>query len=64
MSQSQDEHICFNIGGKRYETYKSTILKYPNTLLATMLSERNKDMLQKNSKGKARPWINFELKLN
>lgn len=54
MSQSQDDHICFNIGGKRYETCKSTILKYPNTLLATMLSDRNKDMLLKNSKGKLR----------
>jgi len=54
MSQSQDEHICFNIGGKLYETYKSTILKFPNTLLATMLSERNKDMLQKNNKGEGK----------
>lgn len=51
---NQDEYICFNIGGKRYETCKSTILKYPNTLLATMLSDRNKEMLLKNSKGKLR----------
>lgn len=50
ISQS-DSRIIFNIGGKRYETYKSTILQYPNTFLATMFGTRNQDLTRPDHNG-------------
>jgi hypothetical protein len=51
MQKSVDERIILNVGGIRYETYKSTLLKYPNTLLSAMFSDRNKDLLVKDANG-------------
>lgn len=51
MQRSTDERIVLNVGGIRYETFKSTLLKYPDTLLAAMFSERNKDLLVKDANG-------------
>ncbi|KAF0396105.1 K+ channel tetramerization subfamily protein [Gigaspora margarita] len=39
------EQIVLNVGGIRYETYRSTLTSYPNTLLGTMFAERNKALL-------------------
>ncbi|CAG8640775.1 6140_t:CDS:2, partial [Acaulospora morrowiae] len=42
----QDERIVLNIGGVKYETYRSTLTAYPETLLGTMFHERNNDLLR------------------
>jgi hypothetical protein len=38
ISQIKDEIIELDIGGTIFKTYKSTIMKYPKTLLAVMLN--------------------------
>ncbi|GBB97453.1 hypothetical protein RclHR1_00030010 [Rhizophagus clarus] len=45
-SQRKDERIILNIGGVKYETYRSTLTAYPNTLLGTMFQERNVELLK------------------
>lgn len=40
-----------NVGGVRYETCLSTILKYSDTLLGRMFSERNRSMLLQDDSG-------------
>ncbi|CAG8508490.1 11774_t:CDS:2 [Ambispora gerdemannii] len=43
---SLGERIILNVGGiKQYETYRSTLTAYPDTLLGTMFSERNKQLV-------------------
>lgn len=37
----QDRRIKINVGGRIFETYVSTLRKYPNTLLGTMFHPRN-----------------------
>ncbi len=37
--------IVLNVGGFRYETFRSTLLKYPNTLLGAMFSQQNRVLL-------------------
>jgi len=39
------ERIILNVGGVKYETYRSTLTAYPSTLLGTMFQERNKALL-------------------
>ncbi|CAG8558167.1 7804_t:CDS:2 [Ambispora gerdemannii] len=42
---SKEEKIILNVGGVKYETYKSTFTAYPDTLLGTMFQEHNSSML-------------------
>ncbi|CAG8503410.1 16099_t:CDS:2 [Dentiscutata heterogama] len=44
--ESYGERIILNVGGIKYETYVSTLLAYPTTLLGTMFQERNKALLK------------------
>jgi hypothetical protein len=46
-----DERVVLNVGGTRFETYLSTLTRYPNTTLGTMFSERNRHMLRFNQQG-------------
>ncbi|RIB23838.1 BTB/POZ protein [Gigaspora rosea] len=39
-----EEKIILNIGGKKYETFQSTLTAQPETLLGTMFQDRNKSM--------------------
>ncbi|POG81634.1 BTB/POZ protein [Rhizophagus irregularis DAOM 181602=DAOM 197198] len=39
------ERIILNVGGVKYETYRSTLTAYPETLLGTMFQERNHALL-------------------
>ncbi|CAG8670964.1 3731_t:CDS:2 [Acaulospora colombiana] len=39
------EKIVLNVGGVKYETYRSTLIAYPTTLLGTMFADRNKELL-------------------
>ncbi|GBC44407.2 BTB/POZ protein [Rhizophagus irregularis DAOM 181602=DAOM 197198] len=39
------ERIILNVGGIKYETYRSTLTAYPSTLLGTMFQERNRALL-------------------
>ncbi|CAG8637351.1 7412_t:CDS:2, partial [Ambispora gerdemannii] len=39
------ERIVLNVGGIKYETYRSTLTAYPDSLLGTMFAERNKALL-------------------
>ncbi|GBB90881.1 hypothetical protein RclHR1_00180019 [Rhizophagus clarus] len=41
-----EETIILNVGGVKYETFRSTLTAYPNTMLGTMFSERNKMTLK------------------
>ncbi|CAG8592471.1 7808_t:CDS:2 [Dentiscutata erythropus] len=43
---SINERIILNVGGIKYETYRSTLTAYPETLLGTMFQERNQSLLQ------------------
>ncbi|CAG8545000.1 11439_t:CDS:2 [Ambispora leptoticha] len=40
-----DERIILNVGGVKYETYRSTLTAYPDTLLGTMFQQRNQQLL-------------------
>ncbi|RIA91422.1 hypothetical protein C1645_767613 [Glomus cerebriforme] len=40
-----EDRIILNVGGIKYETFRSTLTAYPDTLLGTMFSNRNKDMM-------------------
>nr|CAG8549675.1 5819_t:CDS:2 [Entrophospora candida] len=40
----QEESIILNVGG--YETYRSTLIAYPHTLLGIMFAERNVELLR------------------
>ncbi|CAH1763498.1 1137_t:CDS:2 [Entrophospora sp. SA101] len=45
-NKSKDQEIVVLIvGGVRYQTFRSTLTTYPDTLLGTMFQERNKDLL-------------------
>ncbi|CAG8798628.1 14896_t:CDS:2, partial [Gigaspora rosea] len=48
---SSDPRIILNVGGIRYETYRSTLLAYPLTLLGTMFQSRNDSLLQPSNTG-------------
>ncbi|CAG8586918.1 3157_t:CDS:2 [Ambispora gerdemannii] len=39
------ERIILNVGGTKYETYRSTLTAYPDTFLGTMFQDRNKELL-------------------
>ncbi|CAG8529062.1 5056_t:CDS:2 [Ambispora gerdemannii] len=39
------ERIVLNVGGSKYETYRSTLIRYPDSLLGRMFHERNREML-------------------
>ncbi|CAH1759596.1 355_t:CDS:2 [Entrophospora sp. SA101] len=41
----RDERIILNVGGIKYETCRSTLTAYPETLLGTMFHQRNREML-------------------
>ncbi|CAG8434807.1 4190_t:CDS:2 [Scutellospora calospora] len=50
MEESNDrinsnERIILNVGGIKYETYRSTLTAHPETLLGTMFQERNQSLL-------------------
>ncbi|CAI2164388.1 12070_t:CDS:2 [Funneliformis geosporum] len=45
LDQFIDERIILNVGGIKYETYRSTLTAYPKTLLGTMFHPRNRAML-------------------
>ncbi|CAB4489081.1 unnamed protein product [Rhizophagus irregularis] len=47
-----DDVITLNVGGIKYETYRSTLTSYPETFLGTMFKERNKDLLIPRGKNK------------
>ncbi|RIB05215.1 hypothetical protein C2G38_617895 [Gigaspora rosea] len=43
--QIPNDKIILNVGGIKYETYRTTLTAYPDTLLGTMFHPRNKEML-------------------
>ncbi|KAF0394262.1 BTB/POZ protein [Gigaspora margarita] len=45
MSIHKEERIVLNVGGIKYETYRSTLTAYPDTMLGTMFQERNGSLL-------------------
>ncbi|RIB16824.1 BTB/POZ protein [Gigaspora rosea] len=45
MKSTNDERVILNVGGIKYETYRSTLTQYPKTLLGAMFQERNDAML-------------------
>ncbi|KAG9304823.1 hypothetical protein G9A89_016853 [Geosiphon pyriformis] len=38
----EPERIVLNVGGTKYETYRSTLTAYPHTFLGTMFQDRNR----------------------
>ncbi|KAG9304793.1 hypothetical protein G9A89_016823 [Geosiphon pyriformis] len=44
LSNASDR-IVLNVGGVKYETYRSTLTAYPDTLLGTMFQNRNSELL-------------------
>ncbi|CAG8503026.1 14137_t:CDS:2 [Funneliformis caledonium] len=45
LKYKSKERIILNVGGIKYETYRSTLTAYPETMLGTMFEERNKELL-------------------
>jgi uncharacterized protein YjbI with pentapeptide repeats len=45
MQQQQNEYIVLNVGGVEYATSRSTMMKYPNSMLGAMFSGRYKAVL-------------------
>ncbi|GBB87655.1 hypothetical protein RclHR1_14110004 [Rhizophagus clarus] len=45
LDQFIDERIVLNVGGIKYETYRSTLTAHPKTFLGTMFHPRNQAML-------------------
>lgn len=43
----KDRRIRINVGGQIFETFESTLRKYPNSLLGTMFHPRNASLLKK-----------------
>lgn len=48
---SSDDRLKINVGGRIFETYVSTLRKYPHTLLGTMLHPRNAHLLGSSKAG-------------
>ncbi|CAG8478626.1 5920_t:CDS:2 [Acaulospora colombiana] len=44
-SARMGEIIVLNVGGVKYETYRSTLTAYPDTFLGAMFQERNQEMV-------------------
>ncbi|CAG8701435.1 674_t:CDS:2, partial [Racocetra fulgida] len=42
---NNDERLILNVGGIKYETFRSTLTAYPDTLLGTMFQKRNNVLL-------------------
>ncbi|CAG8588317.1 17241_t:CDS:2 [Cetraspora pellucida] len=42
---NNDERLILNVGGIKYETFRSTLAAYPDTLLGTMFQKRNNTLL-------------------
>ncbi|CAG8630198.1 14203_t:CDS:1 [Funneliformis mosseae] len=40
------ERIILNVGGIKYETFRSTLIAYPETYLGTMFADRNRELLR------------------
>lgn len=40
--QQEDQHVTLNIGGKHFTTYRTTLTKYPQTLLGRMFADDQK----------------------
>eukprot|EP01132_Coremiostelium_polycephalum_P003271 gene3271-4098_t len=49
----EEPRIILNVGGKRFETFRSTLLhsKFPTSLLSTMFNDRNRHLLKPNHNG-------------
>ncbi|CAG8470368.1 9163_t:CDS:2 [Acaulospora colombiana] len=45
MSTHKEQRVILNVGGIKYETYRSTLTAYPSTMLGTMFQERNSSLL-------------------
>ncbi|CAG8553093.1 1214_t:CDS:2 [Ambispora leptoticha] len=41
---NRSDRIVLNIGGVKYETFRSTLTAYPDTLLGTMFQDRNREL--------------------
>mmetsp|Transcript_5803 Transcript_5803/g.8121 ORF Transcript_5803/g.8121 Transcript_5803/m.8121 type:complete len:269 (-) Transcript_5803:26-832(-) len=48
---SPQQRVVLNVGGRKFETYVSTLLKYPNSLLGAMFHERNAHLLKPDFNG-------------
>lgn len=49
--ETKERRIRLNVGGTIYETTSSTLTKFPNTLLSTMFSPSNRELLKPDSSG-------------
>jgi hypothetical protein len=63
-SYGEDKIIRLNVGGTIFETWASTLAKYPKTLLGAMFSNRNEEMVDKNEVFFDRDPRVFEIILN
>lgn len=46
QEETEDARVVLNVGGTRYETFRSTLVKYPDSLLGAMFSRRNLHLLR------------------
>jgi len=67
FARRNNERVVLNVGGKRFETYTETLLRFPDSLLGVMFADRNKDMRkpdQNNEYFFDRSYVAFEVVLN
>ncbi|CAG8545214.1 16189_t:CDS:2 [Dentiscutata heterogama] len=50
MAEDGEQRVILNVGGVKYETYRSTLTEYPETLLGVMFSSRNEALLHPTNK--------------
>ena len=50
-ASEHQRRVVINVGGRRYETFLSTLRQYPESLLGTMFSERNMQLLKRDASG-------------
>nr|CAG8478031.1 2348_t:CDS:2 [Entrophospora candida] len=46
LNDPNNERVILNVGGLKYETYRSTLKKYPDTLLGMLFQDKNKQFLE------------------
>lgn len=51
QEEQDEERVVLNIGGNRFEVSRSTLTKYPKTLLGNMFLVKNKHLRKPDKKG-------------
>jgi hypothetical protein len=51
QEEPEEDRVVLNIGGNRFEVSRTTLTKYPNTLLGNLFLSKNKHLRKPDKKG-------------